>query len=166
MTLFEELSQEFEVGETTLAEISVKKEKAINDIAIISSDRFFCYVCKRIYKLGGEFRKKNSRINDHLKRKRHLKNLEAKDFFENATKTFADNFHDELCKAFIIENVPLEVLNENSKITKVLQKYTGRTVFSPTHYRNMVMQKIFEKQKKKNYQELKGKSFYLIVDGG
>lgn len=163
-----------DIGEQTFLEINSNKPTGSNKNLIdntnltimLSKNRFWCYVCESMLSTGGAT-KKMSNINNHVLTLKHQKNFQNFKSFQSTLKCEnIKNFHYDLCKAFVIDNIPFEILNKNTEFSKFMIKYTSKTPYSPTHYRNEILPSVYNEQQVKNYKALKGRKFYLMIDGG
>lgn len=133
----------------------------------ISGNQLFCNVCNKPvqYVPRSGVRPLNIHINSKAhKTKEQLGNNQKRLDFTLKDSESEENFNSDLIEALISSNIPLHKLC-NTMFSGFLEKYTGRKVYSITHYRNKILGNIYEKKLNSIKETLvNAEALYIVFD--
>ncbi len=136
----------------------------------LSDEKLMCNLCSMIINFDHKHGK--SRVNEHIYSGKHQKMMKSKskqssifNIIEEATnkQQDIDQFKSDLAEAFIVSNIPLEKLN-NETLKNFFFKYTKRNVPKPSTLRNSYIQHLYEQKPQKIRQEIGENNVYFIID--
>ncbi len=110
----------------------------------INNGKLYCNVCNEIkeYNPSGGIRN----LKRHLTSKKHCESYKLSSqqtrLDIKQINSGTDNFHMDLIIAFVTSNIAINKL-ECSNLRSFIEKYTGVMLFSHTHYRNVIVDRLY-----------------------
>ncbi len=136
------------IGESLINKMKMIVKKDQN--FCLSDEKLMCNLCSMIINFDHKHGK--SRVNEHIYSGKHQKMMKSKSkqssIFNIIEETVnkqqdIDQFKSDLAEAFIVSNIPLEKLN-NETLQNFFFKYTKRNVPKPSTLRNSYIQNLYE----------------------
>lgn len=122
--------------------------------------RVKCKICQNIIKIS--LKDGTTPLNKHMITEKHRRNMSVNNKKESLEIT-PDQWHMTVLKWMTENKIPLSRLDDE-KFSSFIENFSGKTLFSSTHYKNSVLPKLYGLNIHGLLSSIKNKPFYIMFD--
>ncbi len=132
------------------------------DVTKLDETSVYCTICEKNIQIDAKHQ--FSRIDRHIFSNFHIKRKIVRNKLLRSLNESVKDFHTDLVELFVNLNIPFSKF-DNHFLKEFIKKHNGVLLKQRSEYKNILLNIIYPKQLEKNYSTLRGKNFYLELDG-